>query len=95
MQQMLGHQFHREGFIARGQRFHDFGVLVVRVFCRAGSLVHQRNQGAARNQLAQQLRQHFVAHQLGHADVKVAKQFGAAAHVAAVHRGFFAGDMLF
>ena len=44
-------------------------------------LVHQRDEGAAGNQLPQNLRQHGIAHQLCHADMKVSQQLGAAGHV--------------
>ena len=94
MHQVFVHQLHRQRFVFGGQRFHNFGVLFVRMLGRVRALVHQRDEGAARNQLAQQLGQHLVAHQLGHAHMKVAQQLGAARHVLVTHGQFFLRHML-
>ncbi|MPN33655.1 hypothetical protein SDC9_181145 [bioreactor metagenome] len=58
-----------------------------------GALVHQRDERAARDQIAQQLREHAVAHEFGYHHVEVAQQLGALADVVAVHGFFLGGDV--
>ena len=58
-------------------------------------LVHQGDQGAARDQLAQQLGQHLVAHELGHAHMKVSQQFHPAGGVLALQGRLLLFDMCF
>ena len=69
-------------------------MFVVRMLCGIGALVHQRDQRAARDQLAQNLRQHLVAGQLGHAHMKVAQKLVAARSVFAVHGSLFPRNMV-
>ncbi len=91
--QVFLHQLHGQRLVLGGQCRDDGIVLFVRVLGGAGALVHQRDQGAARHQLAQHLGQHVVAHELGHAHVEVAQQLGALAHVVALHGLLLGGHM--
>ncbi len=95
MQQVFVHQAHRQFLVARGQGLDDVGVFVVRVFGGLVALVHEGDQGAARDEFAQQLGQHLVAHELGHAHVEVAQQLGAAGHVLVVDRELFPSQTVF
>ncbi|MPN03189.1 hypothetical protein SDC9_150415 [bioreactor metagenome] len=94
MVQVQLHQLHRMFGIARSQGGHDVGMFFVRMLGRRCRLVHQGDQCAAGNQLAQQLCQHLVAHELGHAHVEVAQQLGALAHVIGFHGLFLGSHML-
>ena len=72
MAQVLTHELGSQVFVFGRNGFQNFAVILCRLLCRMRALVHQRDKRAARNQFVQQLREHIVAHQLGHADMESA-----------------------
>ena len=92
MLQMLLHQRHGAFFVARGQGRHDGGMFFVRVRGGAAGLVHERDERAARDQVASICASTSLPMSSA-MRMEVAQQLGAAADVGTVHGGLLAGHM--
>jgi hypothetical protein len=71
----------------------DGGMFVGRMLGGVGTLVHQGDQGAARDQVVEHVGQHRVVHQLCHAHMKIAQQLGAGADIVLGDCGTFLGHV--
>jgi len=95
MLQMLVHESDSQRRIFGSHGVHNFFMFGIGMLSGAGALVHQRNQCAARNQIPQHLRQHIIAHELGHTHMKITQQLGASRGIVLGDSKFFNGDMPF
>ena len=93
VEQVLFHQLLRGACIAALQRIDDGHVLFEGMLGRVRRLVHERDEGAPRQQVGQHVSERLVAQHVGEHDMKVCKQPRAARHVDALDRGLFVGEV--